>query len=70
MYYIVYLQLLILFFVASTGGIASYMRKQSGPSAREVTTMDELKDAMDRLEHSIVGVCVCVCVQCFQKSID
>ena len=49
------------------------MRKQSGPSAREVTTIDELKNAMDRLEHSIVGVWVwvwvCVRVRAYLHSV-
>ena len=37
------------------------MRKQSGPSAVEVSSVDQLKAKLEKAaEHCIIGVCVCV----------
>lgn len=39
----------------SAEGIVSYMRKQAGPSARELSTMEDVKKFLDSTEHSVIG---------------
>ena len=36
-------------------GIVSYMRKQAGPSARELSTMEDVKKFLGSTEHSVIG---------------
>ena len=36
-------------------GIVAYMRKQAGPSAKELQTVEDVKKFLDSTEHSVIG---------------
>ena len=39
-------------------GIVGYMRKQAGPSARELQTVEDVKKFLASTEHSVIGGCL------------